>query len=214
MIRVLLVDDHPAVRAGYARFMEQDGGIQVVAEGACADSGYVAFLKHHPDVSVIDISMPSVGGLELLRKIRQRDAQAKVLMCSMYDSASLVRSAIEGGAAGFVTKSAPPENLVSGVKSVYRGQHYFSDDLMTAALRREVDDEVARIAELSLRELEIWRLLAQGYSVAQCAKNLKLSLKTVANNQTAIREKLGVSSTAALVHLAQRHQLIDQSGIR
>jgi hypothetical protein len=158
--------------------------------------------------------MPSVGGLELLRKIRQRDAQAKVLMCSMYDSVSLVRSAIEGGAAGFVTKSSPPENLVSGVKSVYRGQRYVSDDLMTAALRHEVDDEVARIAELSLRELEIWRLLAQGYSVAQCAKNLKLSLKTVANNQTAIREKLGVSSTAALVHLAQRHQLIDQPGIR
>lgn len=214
MIRVLLVDDHPAVRAGYARFLEQDGGIQVVAEAACAGTGYAAFLQHHPDVSVIDISMPGAGGLELLRKIRQRDVQARVLMCSMYDSGSLVRSAMEGGAAGFVTKSAPPENLVSGVKTVYRGQRYVSDDLVTVALRREVDDETARIAQLSLRELEVWRLLAQGYSVAQCAQNLKLSLKTVANNQTAIREKLGVSSTAALVLLAQRHQLIDQPGMR
>jgi DNA-binding NarL/FixJ family response regulator len=210
MIRVLLVDDHPAVRAGYARFLEQDGGIEVVAEAACADSGYDAFLQHHPNVTVVDLSMPMVGGLELLRKIRQRDARAIVLMCSMYDSGSLVRSAMEGGAAGFVTKSSPPENLVRGVKSVYGGQRYVSDDLVTAAPMREVDIEAARIAQLGLRELEIWRLLAQGYSVAQCAQNLKLSLKTVANNQTAIREKLGVSSTAALVHLAQRHQLIDQ----
>ncbi len=210
MIRVLLVDDHPAVRAGYARFLEQDGGITVIAEAACSDSGYTAFLQHHPDVSVVDISLPMVGGLELLRKIRQRDALAKVLMCSMYDSGSLVRSAMEGGAAGFVTKSAPPENLVSGVQSVYRGQRYVSDDLVMAAPTQEVDSEAARIAQLSLRELEIWRLLAQGYSVAQCAQNLNLSLKTVANNQTTIREKLAVSSTAALVHLAQRHQLIDQ----
>jgi DNA-binding NarL/FixJ family response regulator len=95
------------------------------------------------------------------------------------------------------------------VKSVYRGQRYVSDDLVTAEPTREVDDELARIAELSLRELEIWRLLAQGYSVAQCAKNLKLSLKTVANNQTTIREKLLIDTTAALVHLAQRHRLID-----
>jgi DNA-binding NarL/FixJ family response regulator len=209
MIRVLLVDDHPAVRAGYARFLEQDGGIVVIAEAVCADSGYAAYQYHHPDVTVVDLSLPTVGGLELLRKIRRRDAQAKVLICSMHDSKSLVRSATEGGAAGFVTKSAPPDNLVKGVKAVYRGQRYLSDDLVAAAPNAETGAEAARIAQLSLRELEIWRLLAQGYSVAQCAQNLNLSLKTVANHQTTIRDKLAVSSTAALVHLAQRHQLID-----
>lgn len=209
MIHVLLVDDHPAVRAGYARFLEQDNTITVVAEAACADSGYSAYLKHAPDVTISDISMPKVGGMELLRKIKQRNATAKVLMCSMYDGRNLVRSALEGGAIGFVTKNSPPENLVTGVKSAYCGQRYLSDDLSLNQFEQTADDESDRIAQLTLRELEIWRLLAQGCTSAECADRLNISLKTVANNQTQIKEKLAVSNTVALVHMAQRHRLID-----
>ncbi len=209
MIRVLLVDDHPAVRAGYARFLEQDGNITVVAEAGCATSGYISYLQHQPDVTISDISMPTVGGLELLRKIKLRHDDAKVLMCSMYDGRNLVRSALEGGAIGFVTKNSPPENLVTGVKSAYSGRRYLSDDLSLPQFNQEADDEADRIAQLSLRELEIWRLLAQGCTAADCAERLNISLKTVANNQTQIKEKLAVNNAAALVHLAQRHQLID-----
>jgi len=209
MIQVLLVDDHPIVRAGYARFLEQDGDITVVAEAACADSGYSAYLRHQPDVTISDISMPHVGGMELLRKIKQRSTSAKVLMCSMYDARNLVRSALEGGAIGFVTKNSPPENLVQAVRSAYSGQRYLSDDLSSHQFYQEADEETDRIAQLTLRELEIWRLLAQGCSPAECAQRLNISLKTVANNQTHIKEKLAVTTTASLVHLAQRHQLID-----
>jgi DNA-binding NarL/FixJ family response regulator len=209
MIRVLLVDDHPVVRAGYARFLEQDGNITVVAEASCATSGYISYLQHQPDVTISDISMPTVGGLELLRKIKLRHDDAKVLMCSMYDGRNLVRSALEGGAIGFVTKNSPPENLVTGVKSAYSGRRYLSDDLSLPQFNQEADDEADRIAQLTLRELEIWRLLAQGCTAADCAERLNISLKTVANNQTQIKEKLAVNNTAALVHLAQRHQLID-----
>ncbi len=209
MIRVLLVDDHPVVRAGYARFLEQDGDITVVAEAGCATSGYISYLQHQPDVTISDISMPTVGGLELLRKIKLRDDEARVLMCSMYDGRNLVRSALEGGAIGFVTKNSPPENLVTGVKSAYCGRRYLSDDLSQPQFNQEADDEADRIAQLTLRELEIWRLLAQGCTAAECAERLNISLKTVANNQTQIKEKLAVSNTASLVHLAQRHQLID-----
>jgi DNA-binding NarL/FixJ family response regulator len=209
MIRVLLVDDHPVVRAGYARFLEQDGDITVVAEAGCATSGYISYLQHQPDVTISDISMPTVGGLELLRKIKLRHDDAKVLMCSMYDGRNLVRSALEGGAIGFVTKNSPPENLVTGVKSAYSGRRYLSDDLSLPQFNQEADDEADRITQLSLRELEIWRLLAQGCTAAECAERLHISLKTVANNQTQIKEKLAVNNTAALVHLAQRHQLID-----
>lgn len=209
MIRVLLVDDHPVVRAGYARFLEQDAEIKVVAEAGCATSGYISYLQHQPDVTISDISMPTVGGLELLRKIKLRDENAKVLMCSMYDGANLVRSALQGGAIGFVTKNSPPDNLVTGVKSAYQGCRYVSDDLSLASYDHVADDEAERIAQLSLRELEIWRLLAQGCSAAECAQRLHISLKTVANNQTQIKEKLGVTNAVALVHLAQRHQLID-----
>lgn len=210
MIRVLLVDDHPVVRAGYARFLELDGTINVVAEAACAITGYIAFLQYLPDVTISDISMPNVGGLELLRKIKQRDTASKVLMCSMYDSPSLIRSALEGGANGFVTKNASPDNLVSGVKAVHKGGRYLSDDLSLSQFNQVADAEADRIAQLTLREMEIWRLLAQGCSPAECAERLNISLKTVANNQTQIKEKLAVSNTASLVHLAQRHRLIDQ----
>jgi DNA-binding NarL/FixJ family response regulator len=209
MIRVLLVDDHPVVRAGYVRFLEQEGDITVVAEAGCATSGYTSYLQLQPDVTISDISMPTVGGLELLRKIKLRDEHAKVLMCSMYDGRNLVRSALEGGAIGFVTKNSPPENLVTGVKSAYSGRRYLSDDLSQPQLNQAADDEADRIAQLTLRELEIWRLLAQGCTAAECAERLNISLKTVANNQTQIKEKLAVNNTAALVHLAQRQQLID-----
>jgi DNA-binding NarL/FixJ family response regulator len=150
-------------------------------------------------------------GLELLRKIKQRDAQAKVLLCSMYDSDSVVRAALEGGAMGFVTKNAPPENLCHAVRAAYAGRRYLSEDLSPDLMRSSPNEEAERIAQLSLRELEIWRLLAMGNSNAECAQLLNLSLKTVANNQTQIKEKLAVNNTAALVHLAQRHQLIDAS---
>lgn len=210
MIRVLLVDDHPVVRAGYARYLEQDGDIQVIAEAGCATSGYMAYVQHQPDVTISDISMPNVGGLELLRKIKLRQASAKVVMCSMYDGSNLVRSALQGGAIGFVTKNSPPEDLVTGVKSAYRGQRYLSEDVSIRQSEHAADNEAERIAQLTLRELEIWRLLAQGCSPADCAERLNISLKTVANNQTNIKEKLAVNNTAALVHLAQRHQLIDQ----
>jgi DNA-binding NarL/FixJ family response regulator len=210
MIRVLLVDDHPVVRAGYARLLELDDGIKVVAEAACAISGYIAFLQHRPDVTITDISMPHLSGLELLRKIKQRDPAAKVLMSSMYDSHTLIRSALDGGATGFVTKNSPPDNLIVGVKAAYNERQYLSDDIALSHFGKTADEEADRISQLSLRELEIWRLLAQGCTAAECAERLNISLKTVANNQTQIKEKLAVINTAALVHMAQRHRLIDQ----
>jgi DNA-binding NarL/FixJ family response regulator len=210
MIRVLLVDDHPVVRAGYARLLELDDSIKVVAEATCAITGYIAFLQHLPDVTITDISMPNLSGLELLRKIKLRSPDAKVLVSSMYDSHALIRSALEGGAMGFVTKNSPPDNLVTGVKAVYNEHHYLSDDIVLNQFGKTADEEADRISQLSLRELEIWRLLAQGCTPAECAERLNISLKTVANNQTLIKEKLAVNSTASLVHMAQRHRLIDQ----
>ena len=210
MIRVLLVDDHPIVRAGYARLLELDDNIKVVAEAACAITGYIAFLQHLPDVTITDISMPNLSGLELLRKIKLRDPSAKVLMSSMHDSHALIHSALEGGAMGFVTKNSPPDNLAVGVKSVYNEQPYLSDDIALDQFNKKANEEADRISQLSLRELEIWRLIAQGCTPSECADRLNISLKTVANNQTQIKEKLAVSNTAALVHMAQRHRLIDQ----
>ena len=206
MITVLLVDDHPVVRSGYQRLLDQDGGVQVVCEADNALTGLQAFEHHRPDITITDLSMPQTGGLQLLADIRQRAPAAKVLICSMYDTPHLVQTALDQGASGFVSKNASPDNLVTAVYAAQRGEIYLSDDIR--GRHHHHDDEKARVASLTPRELDIWRLLALGHTAAECAQALDLSLKTVANNQTLIKDKLGVSTSAALVHLAQRHGII------
>lgn len=208
MIRVLLVDDHPVVRSGYQRLLEQAGDIRVVAEAGDADAAYAAFAASAPNVCVTDLALPGAGGLELMRKIVLRDPQAKVLIFSMYDATALVRRALHNGACGFVSKNAAPDSLVAAVRAAHAGRRFLSEDLAPGLLQPGIDDEACRLAALSPREFEIFRLLAQGRSPADCAGTLNLSAKTVANNQTRIKEKLGVSTSAALVHLALRNGII------
>ncbi len=213
MIRVLLADDHPVVRSGYLRLLDQAGGIQVIAQAGDADAAYAAFVAQPPEVLVTDLSMPAGGGLDLLRRVLARDSQARVLVFSMHDSAVLVRRALEGGARGFLSKGSAPECLVDAVRAVHAGRRYLGPDLPTTLLQRSPNHEAERLAELSAREFEIFRLLAQGHSAGDCAQVLKLSPKTIANHQTLIKEKLGVATSAALVHLAIRHQVISTAGV-
>lgn len=208
MIRVLLVDDHPVVRSGYLRLLSQDPDIQVIAEANNSDEGYQAFVAHAPDVTITDLSMPGVGGFGLLQKIMARDNTARVLVCSMYDSNQVVQRAMQTGARGFVSKNAQPEELVKAVHTIHRGDSAFHEIGKQDALTHAAHEEIKRIASLTAREFEIFRLLAQGKSVADCAEAMHLSQKTISNNQTQIKEKLQVATLAALVHLAQRHQVI------
>ncbi len=209
MIRVLLVDDHPIVRIGFKHLLEQAGDICVVAQAGDAETGFTAFLACAPDVCISDLSLPGTGGLELMRKILTHENPAQVIIFSMYDALELVRRALDGGAAGFVSKNAVPESLVTAVRAVHDGQRYLSENISPVLLKR--GSEAALLATLNLREFEILRLLAQGSSPADCAGRLNLSLKTICNNQTNIKEKLAVSTLAALVHLALRNGIIEQS---
>jgi DNA-binding NarL/FixJ family response regulator len=190
MIRVLLADDHPVVRSGYLRLLEQEHDIRVIAEAATGEDAYAAFVADPPDVLATDLSMPGGGGLELIRRVLLRAPEARILVFSMYDSPPLVRRALEAGARGFLTKAAAPQSLVDAVRVLQRGGRYLGTGLE------------------GLREFEIFRLLAQGHSAAECARALKLSTKTVSNHQTSIKEKLGVTTSAALAHLAIRHRVI------
>lgn len=208
MIRVLLVDDHPVVRSGYLRLLEQACDIRVVAEAATGEAAYAAFIADPPDVLATDLSMPGGGGLELIRRVLLRAPAARILVFSMYDSPLLVRRALEAGARGFLTKAAAPQGLVDAVRALHAGKRYVGADLPPGLLQRDPAREAERLAELSLREFEIFRLLAQGHSLAECAQALKLSPKTVSNHQSAIKDKLGVTTSAALAHLAIRHRVI------
>ena len=212
MIRVLLADDHPVVRSGYLRLLEQAGGISVVAEAAHGDAAYAAFVETRPDVLVTDLEMPRGGGLELIRRVLMREPAARVLVFSMHDSALLVRRALDAGARGFLSKASPPDCLVQAVRELHQGRRYLAPGLAPALLNGGPAEEGDRLASLSAREFEVFRLLAQGHTVAECAEALKLSPKTLSNHQTLIKEKLGVATSAALVHLAIRHGVISSSG--
>ena len=211
MIHVLLADDHPVVRSGYLRLLDQAGDLRVVAEADDGDAAYAAFVAHRPDVLVTDLGMPS-GGLDLIRRVLLRDARARVLVFSMHDSTMLVRRALEAGARGFLTKACAPDSLVQAVRDLHAGRTCIDPDLAPALRLRDPAREAERLATLSVREFEVFRLLAQGHSLGECAAALKLSPKTLSNHQTLIKDKLGVATSAALAHLAIRHGVISSSG--
>jgi DNA-binding NarL/FixJ family response regulator len=206
MIRLLLVDDHPVVRAGYQRLLEQAGDMRVVAQAGNADEAIAEFNDHAPDVTVTDLAMPGLGGLELIRRLLLRNASARILVFSMHDSAMMVRRALALGARGFLSKSSAPEALLDGVHCVAAGERYLGPGLPAEWLTDPSSDN--RLATLTPREFEIFRLLARGKTPAECASALNLSPKTISNHQTAIKEKLGVNTTAAMVHLALSHGVI------
>ena len=208
-IRVMLVDDHPVVRTGYRRLLEQGGDIAVVAEAGNGETAYGLHLEHAPDVCVTDLSMPGIGGLELLRKLLARDAGARVLVFSMHDTPQLIARALDGGACGFVSKQADPEHLVDAVRAAHIGRRYLDPHSAPGVLQGTARMEAERLSSLSQREFEIFRLLAEGRSAADCARLLHVSSKTVANHQTCIKEKLDVPGPAALVHLALRNGVIE-----
>lgn len=215
MISLLLVDDHPVVRSGYQRLLEQMGKMLVVAQAGDVDQAYAQFVQHRPAVTITDISMPGSSGLELLRRVLERDASARVLVFSMHDSEALVRRALGLGARGFVTKSCDPDTLIEAVKQVHLGRRFLSPDLPTALLHDSPAQSAAahpQFEALTAREYEIFRLLAAGKSLSDCARSLHLSPKTVSNHQTLIKEKLGLGSSAAMALLALRHGLISVDG--
>jgi DNA-binding NarL/FixJ family response regulator len=214
MIRVLLVDDHPVVRTGYRRLLDQAGDVSVVAEAGDGAAAYSAFVAHMPDVVVTDLSMPGGGGLELIRRVLARAPDARVMVFSMHDDALLVRRALEAGARGFLTKASSPDCLVVAIRALHAGGRYLGPDLPASLLhQREPQFDADGLSSLSAREFEVFRLLALGHSSAECAQVLRLSPKTVANHQTLIKEKLGVVTSAALAHLAIRHRVIQATGL-
>jgi DNA-binding NarL/FixJ family response regulator len=201
-VSVLLVDDHAVVREGYRRLLERAGDIAVCGEAASAAEAYQAFIRHAPDVTVMDISLPDVSGIEAMRRLLSRDPGARVLMFSIHEEPIFPDRAIKAGARGYITKSSAPEILVEAVRTVARGDVYFSADVAAKLEARDAQESAERMNSLSTREFEIVRLLAAGHSVRDIAERLCLNGKTVANYQSSIRRKLGASTPVQLLRIA------------
>jgi DNA-binding NarL/FixJ family response regulator len=200
---VLLVDDHAVVREGYRRLLEQDATLKVVGEAATSADALRKNDELQPDVIVLDIALPGVSGIETLRRILAHRPGARVLMFSMYQDRIFAERAFEAGALGYLSKSSAPEHLIEAVRSVLTGRRYLSPD-MQQTLTAHTSPVSAGISSLSGRELEILRLLTQGYGVGEIGERLGVSAKTVANHQSSIRQKLGVSNALQLLLAARQ----------
>lgn len=207
-VRVILVDDHAVVRAGFRRLLEQQSSIQVIAEAHDGDSAYALTIEHRPDVIVMDLSMPGVSGFETIRRIATRLNTARILVFSMHDDAALAERAIQSGARGYVTKSSAPETLAIAVAEVAGGKLYLSPDIAKSIAILKLTGDDNPVTALNSREFEIFRLIVSGRQVPDIARTLNLSGKTIANYHTTIKHKLGINSDVELVLLAARHKLL------
>jgi two-component system, NarL family, invasion response regulator UvrY len=204
--KVLLVDDHAIVREGYRRLLEDEANISVVGEACSAVQAFEQARSLQPDVVVMDIALPGVSGIEATRRMLRDQPQLRILMFSMYDDAIYARRALEAGALGYLSKATAPEVLVRAIHAVSRGERYVSPDV-AANMAGSAQPGKSQIEALTPREFEVLRLLVQGETVRSISEKLALSEKTVANHQSAIRDKLGARNSAQLARLASQLDL-------
>jgi len=208
VISVLLVDDHAVVREGYKRLIERSPDLCVGGEASTAAEAYRAFVEKGPDITVMDITLPDLSGIEALRHILARSPGARVLMFSIHDEPIYAERALAAGARGYLTKASAPDLLVGAIRAVVQGEVFVSPDMSAALDSRSPERIDDAIGTLSTREFEITRLLVDGMSVREIAARLCLTYKTVANYQTTIRQKLGATTPARLLQIATRFGLV------
>jgi two-component system, NarL family, invasion response regulator UvrY len=209
-IRVLLADDHALVRTGFRLLLESHPRMSVVAEAESGEEAWRRYVESSPDVVVMDIAMPGMGGLEALKRIRARDPHARVLALSAHDDPMHARRALREGALGFLSKRSAPEALIEALTSVAAGKRYIDGVLAQKLALAEIDGAVkSPIERLSEREFEVFLRLARGGTVQRIADDLKLSASTVGTHLYNVKQKLGVVNQSELTLIALRHGLIE-----
>lgn len=208
-IRLLLVDDHVVVRVGYRRLLESRADIAIVGEAATAREAQEMTRQFDPDVVTLDIGLPDLGGIELVRRLIQREPRTRILVFTMHREPIYATQALRAGALGYVTKSSPPEVLIDAVYRVAAGRQTISPDIapeLALALIERPDKPLAE--SLSPREFEILRLLLEGCSAEEIGTRLSISAKTVQNCHYQIKSRLGVRTDIELTRIAVRQGLI------
>ncbi len=208
-IRLLLVDDHPALRAGLVSLLACEPGLEVQSQVGSGEEAYAWYRAQHPDVVVMDLSMEGCGGLEALRRIMQFAPRARVLIYSVHASEVMLHRALALGALGYVTKGSEIDTLIHGIREVACHRGYVSPDLIPAMVRKHTGPAQPLLEVLTDREFQILLLTAQGNKVEACARALSLGDKTVRNHLTRIKARLNVADTAELTRLAIRAGLVD-----
>ena len=211
-IKVILVDDHAVVRAGFKMLLATDDRIEVIAEAERGEQAIQLYQTMQPDVMVMDISMPGIGGLEAIRRICIRDKNAKILVFSVHNEQAFINQAIKAGAKGFISKGSAADTLIDAIQHIFNGHNYIDSELIQSVnLESSVDapDLQSIINAFSTREFDIFLGLAKGKTAHKISAELCLSYKTVANYSTQIKKKLNVVTVAELTHIALLYGIVN-----
>ena len=212
MIRTALCDDHRVVRSGLRRLLQDEPDIEVVGEAGTAGEAVALAQIEHPDVFIMDQGLPGTSGIEAARKLREVSPATRVLMLTVHEDVAYLRAAFEAGAAGYLVKDAADVELVQAVRTVASGRQYVHPTLGAALLAPET--AAARPqgpgGALSEREVEVLRLVALGFTNAEIAGRLVVSVRTVETHRAHLQQKLGLRSRAELVRFAQEHGLLHE----
>ena len=206
-MKVLIVEDHPIVRNGLRRLLAAEGELEI-REAANGKEALSVFRGQRPGLVILDLNLPGIGGLEVIARLKIADPNARVLVLSMHHDEIHVTRALQAGAAGYVSKNAPPDEILEAIRRVAAGHTYLEHEIAEELAFSSVRTSWHPLKDLSSRDLEVLRLLAKGCTLPQIADTVGISYKTAANNCSQIKAKLGAATTADLVRLAIQSGLI------
>jgi len=208
MIRVLIADDHKLVRDGLKGILGAASGIEVAGEAASGDAALALVRAQDFDVALLDLSMPGLSGIDLIKRLKLERPRLRILVLSMHGEQQYATRALKAGASGYLTKDAAGEQLVSALRKVAAGGVAISEATAANLVASARGSDVPPHTLLSDREFEIFRLLASGSTPTEIAERLHLSVKTVSTHKSHVQQKLGLASTAELVRYALEHDLL------
>ncbi len=213
MISVVIADDHHVVREGIALILQQEGDIKVIGQASNGEEAVAMIMQLNPDITILDISMPKLNGIQTAQKLIRDGFKGKILMLTQYDKEEYVREAIQTGASGYLLKDSIKDDVIAAIRKIMSGETFFSPSI-SKLLVDEYFQQLKRktssksIPDLTPRETEVLQLIAEGYSTKQIADKLYLSARTVDFHRANISQKLGVHDIAGLTKYAIRHGLV------
>ncbi|ODN42397.1 UvrY/SirA/GacA family response regulator transcription factor [Piscirickettsia litoralis] len=209
MIKVLIVDDHELIRIGIKRLLSDVQGIEVIGDAESGEDALQFIRQNRPDVVLMDVNMPGMGGLEATRRLLRIDQDIHVLAVTVYGGEPYPSRVLQAGAAGYITKGTNIDEMVRAIRKVHVGQRYISPDVAQQLALKHLTDDDSPFDQLSEREMQVMIMITSGQKVQEISDQLCLSPKTVNSYRYRLFEKLNVNSDVELTHLAIRHGMLD-----
>lgn len=208
-INVMLVDDHAVVRMGFKMLLESDSDIKVIAEAESGELAIQRYMEHKPNVVVMDITMPGIGGLEAIERILAKDNTAKILVLSAHEDSVHPKRVLNAGAMGYLTKRSAAEELIKAIRTVASGKKYIEASVAQQMAIQQLSGDQNPVDVLSPREFEVFMALAKGKTTNEIADTLFLSPRTVGTHLYNIKQKLSANNSAEIALIAMRSGLLD-----